>query len=194
MDWGDRIYDLLMHPLEALIFRRLRRALIPRARGRVLEIGAGTGANLPHYRWERIDEMHLLDLALSAQSLAARSRAPVRLHEADAQSLPFADGTFDTVVCTLVFCSVADQARALSEVRRVLKSDGMLIFIEHVRPGRGGLARIADAANPLWHRMIGTCNLNRDTVAAVREAGFAVRDGRVDGMIAAGIGRPVAAP
>lgn len=194
MDWSDRIYDALMHPVETLVFRRLRRRLIPRARGRVLEIGAGTGANLQHYRWQRIDEMHLLDVALtSTSSLAARCRAPVRLHEADAQALPFADAAFDTVVCTLVFCSVADQAKALSEVRRVLAPGGSLIFIEHVRPGRRRLARLVDAANPLWHRMLGPCNLNRDTLAAIRAAGFAIRGSRGGGMVAAGIARPAPA-
>ena len=191
MDWGTRIYDTLMHPVEALAFRPLRRRLVPRARGRVLEIGAGTGVNLPHYRQGRIEELHLLDLELSPalSSLAARTGLPVLLHEADVQSLPFAGGSFDTVVCTLVFCSVADQARGLSEVRRVLKPGGTLIFIEHVRPAGRVTGRLVDAAAPLWHAMMGPCHLDRDTLAAIRAAGFAVSAGG-DGMVIAGTGRP----
>ena len=174
---GDLVFDALMYPLEVVALRRKRRELIPAARGRVLEIGAGTGANLPFYRWDRVDELHLLDASLTnaLRAAAVRAAAPVVLHEADAQSLPFADAHFDTVVFTLVFCSVADPAKGLSEARRVLRADGSLIFIEHVRPRSRGLARAVDAANPAWRAINGQCNLNRETLAAIGEAGFASR-------------------
>ncbi len=177
MSAGEMLFDALMYPLEVLSLRRKRRELIPAARGRVLEIGAGTGANLPFYRWDRVYDLHLLDIGLTnaLRSAAARAPVPVFLHEADALALPFPDGLFDTVVFTLVFCSVADPARGLAEARRVLKSDGALIFIEHVRPRSRGLARAVDAADPAWVAFNGQCHLNRETLAAIRGAGFAPR-------------------
>ncbi len=174
MSFGDRVFDAAMYTLEIAALRKRRRALIPRARGRVLEIGAGTGANLPFYRWDGLQELHLLDLELPdlPRRLKGRAGAPLVLHRADAQQLPFGDGAFDTVVFTLVFCSVADPHRGLAEARRVLKPGGLLLFVEHVRPLPGGLARVVDAANPLWRAINGQCNLNRDTLAAIDAAGF----------------------
>jgi SAM-dependent methyltransferase len=176
MSLGDFLFDAFMYPLEALTLRSRRRALIPQAHGAVLEVGAGTGANLPHYRWERVRELDLVDLAPgdALRSVHARSGVPVTTHRADAQSLPFGDGRFDTVVGTLVFCSVPDQARGLSEVRRVLKEGGLFIFMEHVRPQGRRSGGLTDAANPIWLALNGQCNLNRDTLAAIRSAGFSI--------------------
>jgi ubiquinone/menaquinone biosynthesis C-methylase UbiE len=103
----------------------------------------------------------------------------VRLLVADAQHLPWAAATFDTVVGTLVFCSIPQPAAALAEVRRVLRLGGRLLLVEHVRSHRPGLARLQDRLAPAWLRLTGGCNLNRDTEAALRAAGFEVERRKV---------------
>jgi ubiquinone/menaquinone biosynthesis C-methylase UbiE len=190
---GDLLFDAFMYPLEAGVLRRRRRELVRLARGRVLEIGAGTGANLPHYPWDRMDELHLLDISPGDALLrvVAVRGVPVTTHAADAQDLPFPDGSFDTVVATLVFCSIADQARGLREARRVLKKDGVMLFVEHVRPHGPLLRRAVDAASPAWRAVTGSCNLDRETVSAIEGARFAVTELRMDGrgLLASGVAR-----
>ncbi len=99
----------------------------------------------------------------------------VTLAQADAENLPFPDGSFDAVVGTLVFCTIPDAARALQEVRRVLKPNGSLRLVEHVRASNRIGRALMQLANPVWHLMTGGCNINRDTLEAVRAAGFQVR-------------------
>jgi ubiquinone/menaquinone biosynthesis C-methylase UbiE len=106
---------------------------------------------------------------LGAKSKAAR--VPIEVSAARAEALPFADGSFDTVVSTLVLCTVADQGSSLREIRRVLRSEGRLLFIEHVRAW-GSMARWQDRIDPLRGRLLAGCHLNRDTVAAMGEAWF----------------------
>jgi SAM-dependent methyltransferase len=173
----DKLFDLFMYPLEAAALRKRRRSLMRKAQGRTLEIGAGTGANFAYYRWDRINEIDVLDLSVgqAVRSYDGANGTPFHWHEGDVERLPFASGVFDTVVSTLVFCSVHDPARGLSEVRRVLNTGGTLIFIEHVRPHRQGFARVTDALNPLWHTLSGECNINRDTLRAIEKAGFVLR-------------------
>lgn len=183
VNYSDALFDAVMYPLEAVTLAARRRARVPRASGDVLEVGAGTGANLEHYNPARVASLTLTDLEITA---ALRNRAAslsdsirVSLKKADAQSLPFPDAAFDTVLFTLVFCSVPDQRRGLAEVRRVLRPGGRIVFIEHVRPPRA-LGRLTDLANPLWHAATGECNINRDTAAAINRAGFRItelRDG-----------------
>lgn len=144
------------------------------AHGLVLEIGAGDGVNLPYY-------------AADARVLATEPDGPslelvgdigkhISLAQASAEELPFPDAAFDTVVGTLVFCTIPDAPRALGEVKRVLKPGGSLRLVEHVR-ARNPIGRaFMQAANPLWHWMTDGCNINRDTLAAVRTAGFKVVD------------------
>lgn len=176
---AEKVFDAVMYPLETVALRAKRRALIPKAKGRVLEIGAGTGANLPHYRYSQIEALHLLDLSI-ADSLAefspdrggGRSAAAISLHEGRAEELPFPDSSFDTVVFTLVFCSVEDVKRGFAEVRRVLAPEGRVLFVEHVRPSGRMLAMGADLFNPCWHMITGECNVNRDTESELRRAGF----------------------
>jgi ubiquinone/menaquinone biosynthesis C-methylase UbiE len=101
------------------------------------------------------------------------ARVPVEVSAAGAEALPFPDGSFDTVVSTLVLCTVPDQEAALDEVRRVLRHGGRLLFIEHVRAA-GSAARWQDRLEPLWRRLLGGCHPNRDTVAAIEDAGFEI--------------------
>jgi SAM-dependent methyltransferase len=169
-----------MYPLEAVALRAIRRRLIPRASGDVLELGAGTGVNLAYYDAGRIRTLTVSDRELS-QRLRQRARAfghraglangRLQLRELDAHSLGYPDGSFDTVVVTHVFCSVADPARALAEVRRVLRPRGRLVFIEHVRPD-DPTGHLVDRVNPVWHAATGECNINRDTAQAIERAGL----------------------
>ena len=140
--------------------------------GRVLDLGCGTGRNLPLYgpgvRAVGLDPCH-------ETLLKARRRAPgVPLVRARAEALPFRDGVFETVVSGLVFCSVEDVPRGLAEVQRVLKPRGVLRMLEHVRAAPGLAARLQDLTQPAWTWVTGGCHPNRDTEAAVSAAGFAV--------------------
>ena len=145
-----------------------RRRLLAGASGRVLEIGAGTGLNLGHYP-ETVDELMLAEpVAGMAQRLEGRVREWGRdatVVRATAEELPFADGSFDTVVSTLVLCTVEDPERAVSEVRRVLRSGGRLLFVEHVRSDSPRLARWQDRLEAPWRAFADGCRCNRDTLS-----------------------------
>ena len=150
-----------------------RKRLLRGARGAVLEIGGGTGANLPYYgdvgRVTVVEPDPYMCKRLLPKSRVAR--VPVEVSAAGAEVLPFPDGSFDTVVSTLVLCTVPDQGLALGEIRRVLRPDGRLLFIEHVRAS-GSMTRWQDRIEPLWRRLLAGCHPNRDTVAAMGRAGF----------------------
>jgi ubiquinone/menaquinone biosynthesis C-methylase UbiE len=165
------VYDRGMLPLELLLLRRLRRRIFPQLCGDVLELGVGTGVNLPLYApGARVTGC---DASSEILTWAAhrRTRAPVVLARADAQRLPFADGSFDVVAASLVFCSVADPVRGLAEARRVLRSCGRLVLLEHTR-GSGLGAWLTDLFHPLWHAWSRECHLNRETAQTVAEVGF----------------------
>lgn len=171
------IYDRFMRTTEAHL-APWRAQLLARVSGRVLELGAGTGVNLPHYpsTLERLvlaePERHMR-ARLAAR--VARERPGAELVEAPAEGLPFEDGAFDVVVSTLVLCSVRDVARALAEARRVLRPGGALVFLEHVaadeRPER---LRWQRRLEPIWKRLAGNCHLTRRTADAIAAAGFAI--------------------
>lgn len=171
------LYDAMMAVAEATGFRVWRQRLVRGARGRVLDVGCGTGRNLPCYD----HQLHVVAADLRVELLlAARQRAApgTPFVVASAEALPFADGAFDTVVSGLVFCSVADPARGLHEVRRVLRPDGQLLMLEHVRSTRSWFARWQDLIQPAWTWISGGCHPNRDTESTVRAAGFRIhRDG-----------------
>jgi SAM-dependent methyltransferase len=160
------VYDAALKRGERAGMADHRRAVLAAASGRVLEIGAGTGLNLQHYP-EGIE----LVLTEPDPPMARRAGRPVV--PASAESLPFEDATFDTAVSTLVLCTVSDPARAIGELRRVLRPGGRLLFIEHVR-GEGRLARWQDRLNRPWRHVGNGCNANRDTLAALRVGGFEV--------------------
>lgn len=162
------LYDALLWPVERFYFGRLRRELLAAARGRVLEIGAGTGANLPHYGSG-------VRLVLSEPDPAMLRRAPRRgtpAVVASAEQLAFADGSFDTVVSTLVLCTVADPARVLGEIRRVLRPGGRFLLLEHVRSSNPATAGLQSRLTPGWKKLIRGCHLDRDTASALATAGF----------------------
>ena len=166
------LYDACCALCERLGLGRWRRWLVDGASGSVLDIGCGTGRNLPLYR----PGVRVVGIDVSADALArARRRRPdVPLVQGDAHALPFGAQSFDTVVSALVFCSVPDAARGLGEVRRVLRPHGTLRMLEHVRATRGLKARVQDRWQPLWTRITGGCHWNRDTEATVARAGFGI--------------------
>jgi ubiquinone/menaquinone biosynthesis C-methylase UbiE len=156
-----------------------RETLLAHAYGRVLEVGAGTGANLAYYG-DGVEELVLAEPSEPmarrlGQKLAAGSRR-AEVVPARAEKLPFPDASFDTVVATLVLCSVEDQPRALGEIRRVLRPGGKLLFIEHVRADEPKLARWQDRMNPINRVVADGCNCNRATLDAVGAAGFRVTE------------------
>src|SRR3712207_2584724 len=169
------LYDRMSGSMERRWMGGRRRRLLAGARGAVLEIGGGTGANLAHYR--DVDRVTITEpdpfMRRRLEEKLTDARVPVEVSAAGAEALPFPDGSFDTVVSTLVLCTVPDQESALDEVRRVLRPGGRLLFIEHVRAA-GSAARWQDRVEPLWRRLLGGCHPNRDTVAAIKEAGFEI--------------------
>jgi ubiquinone/menaquinone biosynthesis C-methylase UbiE len=167
------LYDAAMALAERGWLARWRDWLAGGARGRVLEIGCGTGRNLPRYA----PGTSLVAVDPRPENLErARRRAPgVPLVRARAEALPFREGAFDTVVASLVLCSVDDPARALAELRRVLAAGGSLRAMEHVRAA-GWRARVQDAVQPAWTAISGGCRPHRDTEAAVEAAGFRVEE------------------
>lgn len=166
------LYDAMMTVMEPFGLGRWRRKLVAPAAGRTLEVGSGTGRNLAHYAAEvRLVALDLrLDLALAAR----RRRPGVALVIATAEALPFRDGAFETVVSSLVFCSVPDPHRGLRELGRVLQDGGLLRMLEHVRHRHPAAARLQDLTQPAWTWFTGGCHPNRETEAHVEAAGFAI--------------------
>ena len=187
----DRIaapYDRGMAPLEKLWLREMRARLLPLARGRVLEVGVGTGANLPFYAPSicpvALDESTDM-LAVAARRAAALGRC-AHLGQMSVEHLAFPSSQFDTAVASLVLCSVLDLERALGELHRVLrKPGGRLLLLEHQRPQVRPLAWLADLVNLPWYTFNGRCHLNRETQQAVVQAGFRVEqvETRLGGLL-----------
>lgn len=176
------LYDAMCFVLERTGLTRWRRWLASGARGRTLEVGCGTGRNLTHYD----PAVPLIAIEPAADALAvARKRAPrALLVRASAEALPFRDGAFDTVVSSLVFCSVPRPEVGLREVRRVLSDDGQLRMLEHVRD-EGWYGRVQDTIQPAWTVVAGGCHPNRRTEATVEANGFRIleEDRRSEGTM-----------
>ena len=176
-----RFYRLLSKAMESGPVGRLRHDLLSEAYGRVLEIGAGTGANQPHYpptsRLVVLSEpdAHMRGYLLKALARSKTPRETSPKHvvvAATAEALPFADSCFDTVVATLTFCSLDDPQMAAAEIHRVLRPGGKLLTFEHVRSARLGVATAQRLLTPLWKRLAGNCHLDRATEQILKEAGL----------------------
>ena len=154
-----------------------RERLVQDLEGHVLEIGVGTGENLAHYR--RASQVSAIEpdpMRADEARVAARSaHVPVTIDVAPAERLPYADAIFDHVVSSLVFCSVSDQRVALAEIRRVLKPDGALHMVEHVRPDSTLLGWFFSAATPFWRQIAHNCHLDRPTLDVLTEEGWQVQ-------------------
>jgi ubiquinone/menaquinone biosynthesis C-methylase UbiE len=171
--WFAATYDFLSGWEEQRLLRPLRQRVIGQASGRVLEIGAGTGASFPYYR--TVDRLVAAEpdpfMLPRARRRARDLGLDVELVQCVAEELSVADASFDTVISTLVLCTVSDQARSLSEIKRVLKPAGTLRFIEHVRfeDLRGD---VQDRVTPVWSFVGAGCHPNRRTADSIEAAGF----------------------
>lgn len=162
------LYDPMGERAERKVLGRVRQKLLANARGRTLEIGAGTGRNLSHYP-------DGIELVLTEPDAHMAKRIGRESVNAPAERLPFPDASFDTVVSTLALCTVGDLSGSLAEARRVLVPGGSLLFLEHVRGEPGSkLARWQDRLERPWGAIAGGCHPNRDTLAAIPAAGFEV--------------------
>lgn len=171
------LYDGLSAVSDLFGFRSWRRDLVEVATGRTLEVGVGTGRNLPYYPPGA--SVVALDRDLTVLHAARRRASGATLVAGDAEALPFRTAAFRTVISGLVFCSVPDPIRGLGEIRRVLRPHGRLRMLEHVRHPATIPARLQDLAQPLWTWLTGGCHPNRDTEANVESAGFRIEeDGR----------------
>jgi SAM-dependent methyltransferase len=172
------VYDRAMAPVERWGLTRQRRLTLAPAYGRILEVGAGTGLNLAHYpsgatvvacepdpaRRDRLAER------------AATSPAAVEVVDGGVPGLPYEDGSFDTVVCTLVLCAVDDPTGAIDELRRLLAPDGQLLFLEQIIGRSHVTAAVQRTLAPAWAALAGGCRLDRDTIGALRAGGFVISE------------------
>jgi len=175
-DRAAGFFDFMEGPMEARRFSRWRARLRQRLTGTpALEVGVGTGKNMPYYPpGVKITAIDLSPRMLDrARRRAALLGLEVDLLEMDVQDLQFADQTFHTVFATFVFCSVPNPVQGLRELRRVCRPDGRLVLLEHMRPGKAWLGSVFDVFNPLAVRVTGA-NINRRTMANISRAGWTI--------------------
>jgi len=179
MTWyRERIVPYLVHmSMRQGTLVAYRHRVVAAAEGRVLEIGIGSGLNLPHYGKKAV---HIIGLDPSTKLLSMSARAIARdSHPADlvmgtAEAIPLEDKSVDTVVTTWTLCTIPDVVRALSEMRRVLRPGGRLLFVEHGRSPDAGVRRWQDRLTPLWRCIAGGCHLNRAVTQLIEDSGFRI--------------------
>jgi len=175
--------------------REHRHRLLSRATGTVVELGSGTGANFGLYPASVLQVIAIEpepSLRALSEEAASRAPVPVTVLDAVAEALPLPDGSADTIVASLVLCSVTEPARAIAECRRVLRADGVLLFYEHVRSQNGLVAAAEDLVTPLWSRLAGGCHPNRNTVRILESGGFEIMDADRFGFAPGALTPPVA--
>lgn len=157
-----------------------RQKVVPNATGKVLEVGIGTGLNIPLYDGTRVTHLWGLDPSPEMWSIARRNAAAHHLDaeylQSEAESIPLEDGAADTVVMTYTLCTIPDPERALAEIRRVLKPGGKLLFCEHGRAPDPDVRRWQNRLNSVWGKLSGGCNLNRPIADLLKSAGFRTPD------------------
>lgn len=156
--------------------RKQREKVVPKAHGRVLEIGVGSGLNLAHYDSARVETLIGLEpspeLRRLAEHRAEAAKIEVQWLGLEAERIPLDAASIDSIVITYTLCTIADTATALCEMRRVLKPGGEIYFSEHGRAPDASVARFQDRLTPYWRKLAGGCELNRDVPALLRNAGF----------------------
>jgi len=159
---------------------RQRQKVVPRARGKILEIGLGAGHNIPHYDHERVDRVIGIDPCETSWQLAQErvNAVPfdVEFLAGSAEDIPLDDNSVDSVLLTFALCTIPDPLAALSEAKRVMRPGGELVFCEHAQAPDESVQRWQARINPLWKRLAGGCNLNRDIVGLIRTAGFDINE------------------
>jgi len=165
------LYDMMMSILERVRLQNERADLLSRCSGRVLEIGAGTGINFFLYGE---DEVYALepDSIMASEAKKRIGSRDITLVEASAESIPFEDDYFDTVVVCLALCTIPDPHKALAEIHRVCAPKGELLVLEHIKNERSFLFRLQNILTPLWKKFAMGCHLNRDTLKTIEENGF----------------------
>lgn len=160
--------------------RRQRAKIVPRAHGDVVELGMGSGLNLPHYDAEKVRHVWGVEpsegMRLQAREQLIEAPFDVELVNAGAEDIPLEDASADSVVITYTLCTIPDVESALAEVRRILKPNGDLLFCEHGLAPDASVARWQNRITPVWKHLAGGCHLNRDAPALLRDAGFEVEE------------------
>jgi ubiquinone/menaquinone biosynthesis C-methylase UbiE len=159
-------YDFFMSPLEKNKFKGIRKELLAKATGNVLEIGSGTGINFPLYESaEKVVAIEPSPYMLErSRSKYKQAVVPIQLVQAGAENLPFADSTFDTVVATLVMCTIPNPEKAVQEMKRVCKPGGKILLFEHVKMENRFLGALQEGLTPAWKKVCDGCCLNRSTM------------------------------
>ena len=155
-----------------------RKLVVPQAKGEVLEIGIGSGLNLPFYDGAKVSKVWGLEpsaeMRAKAAKVAAKAAVPVSFLDLPGEEIPLDDGVVDTVLVTYTLCTIPEVAAALGQMRRVLKPDGKLIFCEHGQAPDASVRRWQDRLDPIWGKFSGGCHLNRPIDALVKQAGFEI--------------------
>lgn len=180
--WGrgfSALYDRCFKAAEEAGLRDMRRDVTAGARGRVLEVGAGTGLNLELYPLD-VSDLTLVEpdphMVKQLRKRVSDLGSAADVVQAPGENLPFEDDSFDTVLVTLVLCTVPNPTATLAEIKRVLKPEGQFLFLEHVRSPEPGLARWQDRLEKPWRFLGDGCHCNRDTESAIGAAGFELSD------------------
>ena len=157
-----------------------REKVVPHAEGRILEVGFGSGHNLPYYTPEKVEKLWALEPSEGMRKLASKRAEGIPFDMEylglEAEEIPLDDNSVDTVVITYTLCTIPDTAKALAGMKRVLKPGGRILFSEHGKAPDDAVLRWQDRLNPMWKAMCGGCNLNRDINQLIREAGFKPED------------------
>jgi len=156
-----------------------RAKMVPLAKGRVLEVGMGSGLNLKHYNADQVELVWGLEpsrgMRLKAQRNLDQSRVAVEWLDLPSESIPLGDNSADTVVLTYTLCTIDDYQGALAEMKRVLKPSGQLVFSEHGQAPDAAVRKWQRRVNPIWKKLVGGCNLDREIPVLIEEAGFTIK-------------------
>ena len=171
------IYDLIESPMEYFMFRKWRKKTLKKLKGKVLEIGVGTGKNLSHYNYNNV-KLTAIDISPGmlnrAKEKAKKNNYPVVLNLSNVEKLPFQDNSFDHVVSTFVLCSVPEPVKAIKEMKRVVKKKGKIILLEHVKSKNKLVLFFQKIHNPITRFLLGF-NIDRDTVNNIKRCGLKIR-------------------